>query len=132
MKTQTRKNKWTYNEFYFVGRLCNTPIKDFTKRKELYTRFVLRTCIYRKIKIPFIMFGPDVEVVCTRFHQGDIVAVKGQVSSREKFKDKVLIDFIVREMVLVSKSKIKPTSEDNFLKIIELYDIRNVDKRMNK
>lgn len=127
-----KKSKFTYNEFYFIGRLCNTPVKDFTKKKQLFTRFVLNTFFHKEEKMPFIMFGKDVDIVCTKFQQGDVVAVKGQISAREKDNDKLLIDLVVLEMELISKSEIEYVNEDRFLKTIELYDIKKVEKRMTR
>lgn len=132
MKQRKKKNKFTYNEFNFIGRLCNTPFKYFTRNNQLFTRFVLKTYYQQEEKLPFIMFGKDVDIACTKFQKGDLVAVKGQIYSKVVGDDKLLIELVASEMKLISKSEIQYVNEDRFLKTIELYDIKNVEKRLKR
>lgn len=125
-----QKNYFTINNFHLIGRLCNTPCKDITKNKQLYTRIMLKTRFINEIYIPLIMFGYDVDIVCTKYQQGDVVAVEGQIASREKQGGKLMIDFVITSIQLISKSKVKIVPEDNFKKIIELYDPDKVAMRL--
>ncbi len=121
-----------FNEFNLIGRMCNTPQKEFTKNNQLFTRITLKTRFRNEIYIPIIIFGKEVDVVCTKFQIGDVVAIKGQISSREKQDGKLMIDFVATEMQLISKTNFEIVQEDKFLKIIELYDPEKVAQRMIK
>lgn len=119
-----------FNQVNVIGRLCNTPEKNFTVKKQLFTRFLIKTRYRDEAFVPFIMFGKDVDIVCTKFHQGDVVAITAQISTREDKQKQLMIDFIVSEIRLVTKSKIKLPTEDKFRKIVALYDKDLVDKRI--
>lgn len=129
---KSQKPNIAFNSFNITGRLCNTPIKDFTKNKQLFTRFVIKTKYDKEIYVPLIMFGQEVDVVCTKYQIGDIVTVKGFISTREVCDEKLLIDFIVTEMMLLTKAEVQIVEEDKFLKVVELYDLNKVTKRMIK
>lgn len=126
-----RKNG-LYNQLNVIGRLCTTPQKRFTKDKKLFTRFLIKTCCQDEVFIPFIMFGREVDIVCTKFQKGDIVAITAQVSTRESRQQRLLIDFIVSEIKLITKSKVVMPTEDKFQMIVELYDKDVIDRRIGK
>lgn len=119
-----------FNQVNVIGRLCNTPEKHFTARKQLFTRFLIKSRYKEEVFIPFIMFGKGVDIVCTKFQQGDVVAITAQISTRENKREQLMIDFIVSEVKLITKSKIKYPTEDKFQKIVALYDKDVVDRRI--
>ena len=121
-----------FNQVNVIGRLCNTPQKQFTSRKKLFTRFLVKSRYKNQAFIPFIMFGKDVDIVCTKFQQGDVVAVTAQISTRENKQGKLMIDFIVDEVRLVTKSKVQFPTEDKFKTIVALYDKDVVEGRLMK
>lgn len=122
-----------FNQFEFCGRLMETPVKSFTKNKQLFTRFLLKTsCGKNETQIPLIMFGEEVDVACTKLKIGDIVCLKGQIMTRENKNKLLMIDMIVTEIKKIASSKIKyENCEDKFKQTIALYDLKAIDKRMN-
>lgn len=124
-----KENKFLFNQVHVVGRLCNTPQKCFTKRKQLFTRFLVKSQFKDEVFIPFIMFGKEVDIVCTKFKQGDVVALNGQISTRENKQGMLMFELIVNEIKLITKSTIQIPTEDKFKTIVALYDKDVVDKR---
>lgn len=121
-----------FNNFSFIGRLCNTPEKKVCKQgRVLFTQFLLKTKFGKKdVRIPLSMFGSCVDIVCTKYKIGDVVAVSGRVNSSENSDGELKIDFVCGEIKLLKKTTTVPAIEDRFKTIVALYDTDNVTNRL--
>lgn len=117
-----------FNIVQVVGRLCAAPQKNYTRNKILKTTFLIKTD--GNTIVPFKMYGQSVDIACTKFKLGDIVAIRGKVSSKSSKKGKLRFTFYATDIALVSRCPKELPTEDRFKKIVDLYCPQKIDERL--
>ena len=107
-----------FNNFSFIGRLCNTPEKKVCKQgRVLFTQFLLKTKFGKKdVRIPLSMFGSCVDIVCTKYKIGDVVAVSGNCDFFSDYPNERLVNLDGTLIFLTHGNKYGVKSTLNYLK----------------